>query len=380
MRSHARGRVPAVDMTDTDVVEPRERTFFGQPRVLANLFGVEMWERFSFYGMQGILLIYLYYSADRGRPGHRPGRPRPASSAPTAAPSTCPRSSAPGWPTGCSAPSARCSTARSLVMAGHIALALLPGPGRGRRRPGPHRVRQRRRQGQRDVAGRHPLRRGRRRAATPASRSSTWASTSARSLGPLLTGLLQTTLGLPLRLRARRRRHGHRPDPVHASAASDLRRQARRGAQPAAGRAPAAGTCVGVVVAVAVVGRRWRCTGVLTARAASPPSSSCVTVGRGRRLLRGHPEQPRTSPPSSAAGCSRSSRCSSPARRSGRCTSSSSRCVTIYSDEQLDRDLFGWTMPVSWVQSINPVFIIILSGVVRRASGPSWATGSRRPR
>ncbi|MDG3010348.1 peptide MFS transporter [Rhodococcus sp. D2-41] len=33
---------------------------------LANLFGVEMWERFSFYGMQGILLIYLYYSADQG--------------------------------------------------------------------------------------------------------------------------------------------------------------------------------------------------------------------------------------------------------------------------------------------------------------------------
>jgi POT family proton-dependent oligopeptide transporter len=42
------------------------KTFFGQPRPLANIFGVEMWERFSFYGMQGILLIYLYYSAARG--------------------------------------------------------------------------------------------------------------------------------------------------------------------------------------------------------------------------------------------------------------------------------------------------------------------------
>ena len=40
--------------------------FFGQPRALANIFGVEMWERFSFYGMQGILLIYLYYGASRG--------------------------------------------------------------------------------------------------------------------------------------------------------------------------------------------------------------------------------------------------------------------------------------------------------------------------
>ena len=44
----------------------RDTRFFGQPRALANLFGVELWERFSFYGMQGILLIYLYYSASRG--------------------------------------------------------------------------------------------------------------------------------------------------------------------------------------------------------------------------------------------------------------------------------------------------------------------------
>jgi POT family proton-dependent oligopeptide transporter len=37
--------------------------------------------------------------------------------------------------------------------------------------------------------------------------------------------------------------------------------------------------------------------------------------------------------------------------------------VTIYADERLNRDLFGWEMPVPWVQSINPVFIIVLSGV-----------------
>ena len=42
------------------------KTFFGQPRQLATLFSVEMWERFSFYGMQGILLIYLYYSITDG--------------------------------------------------------------------------------------------------------------------------------------------------------------------------------------------------------------------------------------------------------------------------------------------------------------------------
>jgi POT family proton-dependent oligopeptide transporter len=40
--------------------------FFGQPFALANLFSVELWERFSFYGMQGILIYYLYYSVADG--------------------------------------------------------------------------------------------------------------------------------------------------------------------------------------------------------------------------------------------------------------------------------------------------------------------------
>ena len=46
--------------------EPGERQFFGQPWGLANLFGVEMWERFSFYGMQAIVLLYMYYSVTDG--------------------------------------------------------------------------------------------------------------------------------------------------------------------------------------------------------------------------------------------------------------------------------------------------------------------------
>lgn len=43
------------------------RTIFGHPIGLTNLFGVELWERFSFYGMLTILGYYLYYSlADGG--------------------------------------------------------------------------------------------------------------------------------------------------------------------------------------------------------------------------------------------------------------------------------------------------------------------------
>ena len=43
------------------------RTRFGHPVGLVTLFGVELWERFSFYGMLTILGYYLYYSlADGG--------------------------------------------------------------------------------------------------------------------------------------------------------------------------------------------------------------------------------------------------------------------------------------------------------------------------
>jgi POT family proton-dependent oligopeptide transporter len=38
--------------------------------------------------------------------------------------------------------------------------------------------------------------------------------------------------------------------------------------------------------------------------------------------------------------------------------------VEVYSDQRLDRHIFGWEMPVSWVQSINPVFIIVLAPVI----------------
>ncbi|MEV6441106.1 peptide MFS transporter [Amycolatopsis sp. NPDC051716] len=50
--------------TSTEVQQ--DTRFFGHPRGLANLFGVEMWERFSYYGMLGILPIYLYYRVEQG--------------------------------------------------------------------------------------------------------------------------------------------------------------------------------------------------------------------------------------------------------------------------------------------------------------------------
>jgi hypothetical protein len=38
---------------------PAQRTLFGHPRGLAFLFATEMWERFSYYGMRALLVLYM---------------------------------------------------------------------------------------------------------------------------------------------------------------------------------------------------------------------------------------------------------------------------------------------------------------------------------
>ncbi|HUF70179.1 MAG TPA: peptide MFS transporter [Longimicrobiales bacterium] len=45
------------------------RTFFGQPRGLATLFFTEMWERFSYYGMRALLILFMTAAAVEGNPG-----------------------------------------------------------------------------------------------------------------------------------------------------------------------------------------------------------------------------------------------------------------------------------------------------------------------
>ncbi|MDZ4716668.1 MAG: peptide MFS transporter [Cytophagales bacterium] len=46
------------------------KTFFGHPRGLATLFFTEMWERFSYYGMRGILYLFLLASVESGGMGY----------------------------------------------------------------------------------------------------------------------------------------------------------------------------------------------------------------------------------------------------------------------------------------------------------------------
>jgi POT family proton-dependent oligopeptide transporter len=42
------------------------KTFFGHPRGLSTLFFTEMWERFSYYGMRGILILFMTTAAAQG--------------------------------------------------------------------------------------------------------------------------------------------------------------------------------------------------------------------------------------------------------------------------------------------------------------------------
>jgi POT family proton-dependent oligopeptide transporter len=49
-------------------------TFFGHPRGLATLFFTEMWERFSYYGMRAILILFMTASAQNGGLGFEVGK------------------------------------------------------------------------------------------------------------------------------------------------------------------------------------------------------------------------------------------------------------------------------------------------------------------
>ena len=332
--------------------------FFGQPRPLVHIFGVEMWERFSFYGMQGILLLYLYYSVSDGGLGIDQAAAAGIVGAYGGAVYLSTILGA--WIADRLLGSERVLFYSAIViMGGHIALAAAARVPRRRRRPRARRVRLGRAQGERHVRGRHAVLASTTRGATPASRCSTSASTSARSSGPLITGLLQTPR-LPLGLRRSRR-----------SAWRSASRSTRSGARACRPWHPSCRTrCPrsrrGLVIGVAVAG--GRCSS----------SCSCCTGVHQRR-------QPRdvviggtiVATISYFVVILRSSRITAVERRRvfafiplfiasvafWSLYQQQFTVLTIYSDEQLDRSLFGWVMPVPWVQSINPIFIIVLSGV-----------------
>jgi POT family proton-dependent oligopeptide transporter len=48
---------------------PFDRGFFGHPRGLSTLFFTEMWERFSYYGMRALLILFMTASVNEANPG-----------------------------------------------------------------------------------------------------------------------------------------------------------------------------------------------------------------------------------------------------------------------------------------------------------------------
>ena len=343
--------------TDQKTHDSRSDTgFLGQPRVLANLFGVELWERFSFYGMQGILLIYLYYSASRGGLGIDEGVATGIVGAYGGAVylSTilgawfADRLIGPERTLFCSAVG---------VMAGHVALAVLPGMlgvgvGLVLIALGSGGVKANATALVGSLYDEHDTRRD-------AGFSLFYMGINIGALlGPLLTGVLQqeagfhwgfgaAAVGMALGLVQYAVSRGRLPEETH-HVANPL--PAGRGTAYALG-------AVAVLALVAVL--TW--LGVVTADRLSNiviGISLVAAIGYFALILRDREVQ----------GVERS-----------RIFAfiplfvcnvvfwslyqQQFTVVTIYADQRLDRDLFGWEMPVSWVQSINPVFIIVLAGV-----------------
>jgi POT family proton-dependent oligopeptide transporter len=333
-----------------------DRAFFGQPGVLANLFGVELWERFSFYGMQGILLIYLYYSAARGGLGIDEGVATGIVGAYGGAVYLSTILGA--WLADrLIGPERTLFYSAVAVMAGHVALALLPGltgvgVGLVLIALGSGGVKANATSLVGSLYDEHDTRRD-------AGFSLFYMGINIGALlGPLLTGLLQkeagfhwgfgaAAVGMALGLAQYALYRGRLPEETH-HVTNPL--PAGRGTSYAVG-AVAVLALVGVltwldvitvdrlsdiVIGISLVAAIAYFAVILTDKQ--------VTGVERSRILAFIPlfvcnavfwslyQQQFT-------------------------------VVTIYADKRLDRDLFGWEMPVSWVQSINPVFIIVLAGV-----------------
>ena len=343
-------------MSATDKDVSRDTGFFGQPRSLATLFGVETWERFSFYGMQGILLIYLYYSAAEGGLGLDQAA---AAGIVGAYGGGVYLSTVLGaWVADRLLSSERTLfISATVVMCGHIALALIPG-----------------------FAGVTvgliliALGSGGLKATATSIVGTLYSEEDPRRdagfsiyylginlgafFGPLLTGLLQSTLGfhygfglaaIGMAIGLIQYSFGRKRLP---DAARDIPNPLpRRGYPVVASIVVAVLVAVVVLVLVGLINPTNLALIVIVVTGVSAIayfvvilSSRSITAVERSRVIAFIPLFL-----TSAAFWS--------------IYQQQFTVITIYSDERLNRSLFGWEFPVSWVQSINPIFIIVLSGV-----------------
>ncbi|WP_394554060.1 peptide MFS transporter [Agromyces sp. MMS24-JH15] len=343
--------------------------FLGQPRALVHIFGVEMWERFSFYGMQGILLIYLYYSVAEGGLGM--DQTAAAGIVGAYGGAVYLSTILGAWIADRLLGSERVLFFSAIViMAGHIALALLPGFlgvgvglvlvafGSGGLKANATSV-------VGTLYDEHDPRRD-------AGFSVFYLGINLGAFfGPLLTGLVQSTLGfhwgfalaaVGMAIGLTQYAFGRKSLPPEASVVPNPLPRDRRGLVIGVGAA-----AVVVVVVLVLVGWitatnlvLWVIGGTIAAALAY-----FAVILTSPRITRVERHRVFGFVPLFIASVAFWS-----------LYQQQFTVLTIYSDEQLNRDLFGWEMPVSWVQSINPIFIIILSG----AFAALWTKlGDRQP-
>jgi len=330
--------------------------FFGQPWALANVFGVEMWERFSFYGMQGILLIYMYFTVSEGGLGIDRAV---ATGIVGAYGGTVYLVAILGaWLADRVLGSERVLFYSAIViMAGHVALAVLPNAwGLG--------------VGLALVA----IGSGGLKANATAVVGTLYAEGDTRRdagfslfylginlgafLGPIITGLLQSTMGfhwgfgaaaVGMAIGLVQYSFGRKHLPEDSRLVANPLPRSQRGRFVVAGLAGLAVLVIGVVTGV-IRADNLATIAIIIILAAAIAYFIVIIVSKHI----------------------------SPTERSRVISfiplfivnvgfwslyQQQFTVLTIYSDQQLDRTIFGWEMPISWINSINPIFVIILSGV-----------------
>ncbi|GLZ53846.1 oligopeptide:H+ symporter [Actinomycetospora sp. NBRC 106378] len=346
-------------MTTADTPDPgqdfsADRRFFGHPLALANLFSVELWERFSFYGMQAVMAYYLYTQVAEGGLG----LPKEAATSIIGAYGGMVYLACVG---GAWIADRVLGAERTLffsactVMLGHIALALIPGLGGV-------------------VVGLILVALGSGGVKTSATSvvGSLYRRDDPRAdagfsifymgvnigalVGPLLTGLAQTTIGfhwafglaaIGMALGLGIYVTGRKNLPATANVVPTP-------LTPGAWQRP-----VGIVVAAVVVIVVLFVVGVLTAENLSTAVAivvAVIAIALFTTLLR--------SPKVTADERSRT-RAYIPMWLASvvfwSLFQQQFTVVTLYTDERLDRMLGGWEMPIAWVNSLEPFFVIVLA-------------------
>lgn len=344
------------DAASTTGAGSHDTRFFGQPWELVHIFFVEMWERFSFYGMQGILLLYMYYSVSQGGLG----MPEVTATGIVGAyGGTVYLSTILGaWVADRLLGSERVLFYSAMViMLGHIALSLLPGYwGLG--------------VGLILVA----VGSGGLKANATAVVGTLYAPGDSRRdagfslfylginlgalLGPLLTGWAQVTWGFHV---------GFALAAVGMAAGLIQYAIGRKGLPPESRVVanPLPRNRYGLWIGIAAAGLVVLVVLVLTGVIRADNLAQVVIVVTVLAAI-------------AYFAVILSSRAVSAVERSRvvgfiplfltsvafwSLYQQQFTVLTIYSDKQLNRDIFGWEMPVPFIQSINPIFIIILSGV-----------------